>query len=285
MPESLLTVLEKTTAYFKEKGIESPRLNAELLLCHLLKLKRLELYLKFDRPFADGELEQFRALVRKRGQRMPLQYVTGIAYFRCWEFAVGEGVLIPRPETEIVVDVAIKRSRESGARRILDFGAGSGAIAVSLVKEIENAEVIGLERSDAALWYARKNADKNGADFNRLAWTHAGTLDSSLGRFDLMVSNPPYIPSKEIPQLQPEVRFEPTEALDGGPDGLDYYRMFATEVPRILNPGGRLVAEIGFGQQEAIKEIFESAGAWQNMAFHPDLAGIPRVLEAQLRQS
>ncbi len=282
MPETLLSILEKTGGYFKEKGIESPRLNAELLLCRLLGVKRIQLYLQFDRPLGEAELNRFREMVRRRGQRVPLQYVTGIAYFRNGEFEAGEGVLIPRPETEIVVDVAIRRIHESGGRRILDFGAGSGCIAVSLVNEVEYAEVVGLERSDTALAYARKNAERNKADLNRLTWTRSSQLDSSLGCFDLIVSNPPYIPANGIPGLQPEVRFEPAEALDGGADGLDYYRLFARKAPEVLKPGGWLVAEIGFGQKDAIGEIFQAAGKWRTIAFHPDLAGIPRVLEVQL---
>ena len=281
MPPTLLSILEKTSDYFKQKNIESPRLNAELLIGHVLNLSRIQLYLQFDRPFSDYELESLRQIVRERGQRKPLQYITGTAWFRNLKLRVGQDVLIPRPETEILIDISIKRINQIGKCRVLDYGTGSGCIAISLLKEVRNIEITAVDSQLKALEYAQENRTANNIE-SEIEWKNAEKIGSFLGYFDLIVSNPPYIPSSELERLQPEVKFEPQSALDGGVDGLDFYRMFAVNCPEILNRNGWLIAEIGDNQEQSVNNIFKESGRWQNINFYPDLSGTTRVFEAQL---
>jgi release factor glutamine methyltransferase len=222
-------------------------------------------------------------MVKDRGERKPLQYITGTAFFRELALFVGPGVLVPRPETELLAERVINRIKETAAARILDWGTGSGCIALSLLKETGTPEIVGLDRSGTALEYCKKNCGANLGDSSRVRWITSDTIDASLGKFDIIVSNPPYIPSSEIDTLQPEVRFEPREALDGGADGLDFYRMFNDKSPLVLNPGGWIFLEIGFKQKDPVTDLFFSSGKWNYLEFYNDLAGIPRILKARLK--
>lgn len=278
MLPTLLSILQKTADYFHRKGVESPRLNAELLLSYLLGLSRMQLYLQYDRPIIEPELEKFRVMVNRRAQREPLQYITGTAYFRDLSLVVGPGVLIPRPETEVLVQTAIEQLKSFDFPRVLDYGTGSGCIVLGIAGELENIEIVAAEKSEKAIEFAKQNAGKNNLDKRKIIWVHTEVIDSSLGMFDAVVSNPPYIPSAEIERLQPEVRFEPKEALDGGVDGMDFYRMFAERLPIVLKNKGVLIAEIGRDQAENIKDIFSTTRKWGEPRFFNDFNGTPRVL-------
>jgi release factor glutamine methyltransferase len=243
----------------------------------------MQIYLQFDRPVTDEELQTFRDLVRQRVKRIPLQYITGKAHFRNLDLDVGEGVLIPRPETEILVEKIIARlSQMNPPRQVLDFGTGSGCIALSIGKEVDSVFVTGLDFSEKALQFARINTIKNSILPDKIKWKMGNKLEELQGKFDILASNPPYIPSAEISGLQEEVRFEPRNALDGGEDGLDFYRMFSEKAGTILNPNGWLLVEIGYMQDKAIQNIFSQNPIWRNLSFYTDLAGKKRIFEAQL---
>ena len=276
---TLLDLLKKTSGFFAGKGLESPRLQAELLLAAVLGCGRLELYMQFDKILTPAEIDAYRESVRRRALREPLQHIVGSAAFRGLEMQVNDQVLIPRPETEGVVEVVLQRLGARADARVLDLGCGSGAIALAVAQEREGARVTAVDVSESALEVARANAEANGLA-ERIEW-QCGDLFGALedaATYDLIVSNPPYIPSGDIAALEPEVRdFEPRQALDGGADGLDFYRRIAAEAPAFLEAGGDLVLEIGAGQHEAVAALFDGAG-WAAPEVQADLAGIMRVV-------
>jgi release factor glutamine methyltransferase len=272
---TVLKVLQWTAGYLKEKGIEGGRLDAELLLSDALILDRVGLYLNYDRPLTTVELTFFRQQVGRRARREPLQYILGRAEFWSLPFVVNPAVLIPRPDTEILVEEALKRA--SVEANILDVGTGSGAIAVALAHELPGAAVEGVDISPAALEVAAENARRNGVD-GRVRLGEADLARLPEGPFDLIVSNPPYIPSDELAALMPEVRdFEPRLALDGGGDGLESYRLLARQAPSRLHSGGWLLLETGAGQAPAVRELLAEAGLLDVFSRN-DYAGIPRVV-------
>lgn len=283
---TVLDVLQRSAAYLTERGVESPRLNAELIVSHVLKKPRLRLYLEFDHAVPEADLAVARELVRRRGRREPLQHLTGTTGFLNLNLEVTSEVLVPRPETEVLAQLAIlklKEIPEDSAPIALDFGTGSGCLAIALAQAVPNAEIHALDISQPALAVARKNATSNRTE--RIQF-HAGDGFSALAgwvpdlrrRFSLVVTNPPYIPTSEIATLEPEVRdHDPRIALDGGPDGLAFYRRLALEAADWLRPGGGLLAEFGDGQAPALKELFESSG-WKTEAIEKDLSGRDRVL-------
>lgn len=276
-------VIQRSTEFLQRHGVDSPRLQTELLLAHLLKLPRLQLYLNHDRVLSEPELAALRVLVQRRAKREPLQHLVGSASFCGIELAVSPAALIPRPETETLAELAVAALTKNSSPTpvVLDFGTGTGCLAVALAAQCKNASVHALDLSEAALALARKNAERHGLS-ERVTF-HLGdgfrALPSEL-RFDLLVSNPPYIPSAEIATLQPEVRdFDPRAALDGGADGLDFYRLLARETPAWLKEGGGLFAEFGDGQEAVLPSLFNDTG-WRAVSIHHDLTGRPRVLEA-----
>jgi release factor glutamine methyltransferase len=272
---TVLKVLQWTAGYLKEKGIEGGRLDAELLLSDALSLDRVGLYLNYDRPLTTAELGFFRQRVGRRARREPLQYILGRVEFWSLPFVVNPAVLIPRPDTEILVEEALKRASAEAA--ILDVGTGSGAIAVALAHELPGAAVEGVDISPAALEVAAENARRNGVD-GRVRLGEADLARLPEGPFDLIVSNPPYIPSDELAALMPEVRdFEPRLALDGGGDGLESYRLLARQAPSRLRSGGWLLLETGAGQAPAVRELLAEAGLLDVFS-RDDYAGIPRVV-------
>jgi release factor glutamine methyltransferase len=277
---TLLKVLNWTKGYLAEKGVENARLEAEWLLCEALALDRVGLYLNFDKPLTDAELGTFRAMVGRRAKREPLQYILGSQEFHGLDFVVTPDVLIPRHDTEVLVDEALKRARPDAA--ILDIGLGSGCIAISLATALPGASVCGVEQSPGALAIARDNAARLGASLE----TVGGSLFEPLQgrRFDLIVSNPPYIPTRDLDTLEPEVReHEPLGALDGGADGLAFYRAIIPSSRDHLTPGGWLLVEIGINQGPAVKELFAAHG-FAAIFSAPDPAGIERVVGGQLPQ-
>ena len=279
---TVLEAIQKSTDFLAKKGVDSPRLQSELLLAHVLKTRRLKLYLDFERKLNDAETTELRELVQRRGAREPLQHIIGATSFCGLELSVTRHVLVPRPETELLAEHGWKflnsLNRESS---FLDFGTGSGCIAIALSYFAKASRGIAIDKSADALVVAAGNATELSLD-SRLQFfqSDAFTAISPAHRFDLIVSNPPYIPAAEIPTLQEEVRnFDPHSALDGGADGLDFYRLLAGESPNYLAPGGKLMAEFGDGQQDRLGAIFTTSG-WQVEAILNDLTDRPRILVA-----
>ena len=282
---TVLEVIQRSTDFLAKKGVESPRLQIELLLAHVLQLPRLKLYLNFDRALLDVELETLRALVKRRGEREPLQHILGSTSFCGLEIAVNRHVLIPRPETELLAEQAGKFLTARPGAMVLDFGTGSGCVAIAIAAQDPAAQVHAADVSDEALQVARGNAARHGVGA-RIQF-HLGDGFAALPgdlQFDLIVSNPPYIPSAEIATLEPEVRdHDPGLALDGGADGLAFYRTLSAQAPDFLKAGGRAVFEFGDGQEAALREIFERQ-KWIVEAVERDYSGRPRLLIAARQQ-
>ena len=259
-------------------GVPEPLTSAEVLLAELLGIKRSELALLRE-PLADEEATVYGAWISRRLQREPVQSILGYAYFRNLKLELDEHTLIPRPDTESVVDVALDAvDRRDGTCRILDLGTGSGAIAISIAQERPSCEVHATEDSNEALQVARRNAARAGAMVRFYETDLTSGLDALEGSVEVLVSNPPYVRSVDIPKLAPEVRdWDPRAALDGGSDGLDFYRRIFNEAAPLLADGAYVVLEVGDGQAEEVLELgqragFEPLGAW------PDLAGTLRVV-------
>lgn len=275
----VLKVLNWTKGYLAEKGVENPRLEAEWMLCEALSLDRVGLYLNFDKPLSDAELALYRGMVARRGRREPLQYILGSQEFMGLEFRVTPAVLIPRHDTEVLVTEAVKRG--SGCRGILDIGTGSGCVAVTVAKALPEAEVCTVDVSGEAIEVARGNAERNGVS---VQFFQGSLFEPFAGkRFDMVVSNPPYITSADLATLQQEVRdFEPAGALDGGGDGLDFYRRITADAPAFLNPGGSLLFEVGAGQAGEVLELLKAGGFTNERFTQTDPAGIERVVGGRL---
>ena len=272
---TVLRVLQWTTDYFLQKGIEGGRLDAELLLADALQLDRVGLYLNYDRPLSDEELAACRARVGRRARREPLQYILGLAEFWSLPLRVTPAVLIPRPDTEVLVEEALSHFATEG--RVLDVGTGSGAIALAIASERPAAQLEGVDVSAEALAVAEENARENGLAA-RVSLRQADLARLAGGPYDLIVANPPYIPAAEMVTLMPEVRdFEPALALCGGADGLENYRRLACQAPVLLCPGGWLLVEVGVGQAPAVEKLFAEAGLAE-VYNREDYAGIPRVV-------
>jgi len=269
-----LKILAWTREYLSAKGVDNARLEAEWLLCHALGLDRVGLYLNFDKPLNEKELAAYRTLVARRGRREPLQHILGTQEFMGLEFEVSPDVLVPRHDTETLVNEAV--ARRPVARSIVDIGTGSGCIAVMLARLLPNATVTATDVSAAALTVAQHNAVRHGA---AIEFLHGSLFEPLAGRrFDLVVSNPPYIPSGDIAGLEPEVRdYDPAGALDGGPDGLDFYRTLVAQAPAHLEPGGWLLFEVGIGQAAGVIELLRAQG-FEKLTVAKDPSGIERVV-------
>ena len=269
-------ILNWTKQYFEEKGVDSPRLDAEVLLSHILKCDRIHLYVNFDRPLVGEELSSFRQMVKARAQRMPVAYILGEKEFMGHSFRVTPDVLIPRPDTEILVEEAIRLLAEKEAPRIVDIGTGSGAILLSVLKGTEGSTGVAVDLSPAALAVAKSNGERLGladrAEF-RLGDLYA-PVD---GLFDAILSNPPYIPVRDMEGLAPEVKQEPEMALVGGVDGLDFYRRLIDDAPRYLKEGGIVLFEVGIGEAQDVAELGKRRG-FSAQRILPDYAGIDRVV-------
>jgi len=247
--KTVLEVIQSTTAYFARNGVESARLNIEHLLAHALGKKRMDLYLEFDRPLSDRELEPLRELVRRRALGEPLQHLLGTAEFFGRTFLSDKRALIPRPETEQFVELAIA---EGKASRVLDVGAGAGVIAITLAAEWPDAQVEAVDLFPDALALARENAARLGLQ-ERIRFSQSDLLAGVTGEFDLIIANLPYIDTDVIPTLAREVQRDPVTALDGGPGGLDLFRRLIPDATRHLR--GRLALEIGHDQAEALRVL------------------------------
>ncbi len=284
---NILKLLEWSTQYFQSKGIESPRLDAEVLLAQNLSLSRVQLYMQFDRPLTELELQNFKALLKRRSDREPLAYILGKKEFYSMEFKVSPDVLIPRPETELLVEKAIKHFETSSAlpHRFLDIGTGSGCISITLAKHFPHAEVTTLDISEKALQIAQQNAQKHQLEtrieFLQLDFMEADSRKNLTGAFDLIISNPPYVAQKAIAQLAPELQFEPLGALSGGEEGLDFYQELIPWTYSHLKPEGLALFEIGFDQAESIEKLATKAG-FQKVNILKDYAGHPRMAFLQI---
>jgi release factor glutamine methyltransferase len=275
-----LAVLDWTTQRFTEAGIAAARLEAQLLLAHVLGCSRVQLYTGFDRPLAEDELAGYRGLIKRRLGGEPVAYLLGEQELWGLPFYVDASVLVPRPDTETVIEVALAlRPDRAAACRVLDLCTGSGVIAVSLAKELTGAQVIATEISSDAAAIARRNAERNGV---------ADRVDVRIGdlfapvageRFDLITANPPYIATTVLATLPREVQREPRVALDGGPDGLVFYDRICAAAGEHLLPGGALVLEHGFDQADSVRARVAAAGFTQIELVH-DLGKNPRVTRA-----
>jgi len=257
---TVLEAIQRSAAFLEAKGVDSPRLQAELLLAHTLKLPRLKLYLEFQRALSVAELDTLRELVRRRGRREPLQHILGTVSFCGLELAVGPAALVPRPETELLAELGWQFlcARTNPTPTALDFGTGSGCLAIALAAHCPAAQITALDRSPEALALARQNLARHGLTARiKLLQSDGFAALPATARFDLILSNPPYIPSAEIERLQPEVRdFDPRAALDGGADGLVVIRALAAQAGAFLAADGRLMLEFGEGQAAAVSALF-----------------------------
>ena len=282
----MLTVLESinlSTEYLKNKGIESPRINAELLLAKILNCKRLDLYLSFDRPLSADETNQYREFIRRRSKFEPLQYIIGEVEFYGLEFKVNSSVLIPRPETEIIVEKIINDNKDKSNLKVLDVGTGSGIIAVCLAKHLPEAHVTAIDLSKEALNVAKDNADINSVE-DKINFCELDILKDEISEsgFDIIASNPPYISNEEFPTLQPELRiFEPRQALTDESDGLRFYRAISSIGKKILKENGRIYFEVAQHQAEKVREILENEN-YRNINYQKDYLNIERVVSGEL---
>jgi len=285
-------MLQWGTSYLSEKGFDESRLTIELLLCHVLNLKRIQLYTSFDKPLTEGELSSFKGLLQRRLQHEPLQYIVGTAEFMGLEFIVDRRVLIPRPETEVLVEQVVHYAKEhfSGQPlRILDLGTGSGCIAVSLAALLDNASIVAFDKSSDAVDVARINAQKNGVE-KRIVLSVQDIFKISgadfSSKFHFVVSNPPYVSKVEFEELQPEIReFEPSYAVTDDGDGLSFYRRIA-EIGRLfLETDGAIFVEHAYNQSTSAQKIFTEAG-WSSVQLLNDYDGNNRCLVAtQFRET
>ncbi|MDL1957153.1 MAG: peptide chain release factor N(5)-glutamine methyltransferase [Candidatus Desulfofervidus auxilii] len=273
-------LLQWTTEYFKKKQIDAPHLTAELLLAHVLNKDRLYLYLNYDQPLNQKELSLFKNLIKRRLKREPLAYILGEQIFFSLSFKVNSSVLIPRPETENLVEIALKIIQENYKKPIiLDWGTGSGVIAICLAKKIPKATIFGIDISFSALNIARENAYRHKVKVFFLLTKNFCFKEKT---FDVIVSNPPYIETDTIPTLAPEIQYEPREALDGGKDGLKYIKYLIIHSHIFLKKNGWLIMEIGYNQAEAVNKIISSKN-WYSPLFFKDDAGHKRVVALRKR--
>ncbi|MCA9066729.1 MAG: peptide chain release factor N(5)-glutamine methyltransferase [Planctomycetaceae bacterium] len=274
-------ILEWTTGFLRDKGVESPRVEAELLLAHARQCQRIRLYTDFDEPVSEQQRTRMRELVQRRAKREPLAYIVGTREFYGRSFVVGPGILIPRPETEKLIDLCLSRISKEAHVRIAEVGAGSGCISLTLACQLPHSAVTATDISAKAIQTASENASRlKVADRVRLL--HGDCLEPLLkeqSQLDVVVSNPPYIRDDEWETLQPEVGgHEPREALLGGPDGLDIVRRLVPQAASLLKPGGFILLEVDPAQCPSVCTILEAHG-FLNCRVHKDLSGNDRVVE------
>ncbi len=287
--KELITV---TSDYLKNNEIDSPRLTTEILLAHQLKITRIKLYLNYDQPLDDKEISGYRSLIRRRVNREPFQHITGTQEFWSMDFTVGPHVLIPRPESELLVEQVISlykgnELRIKGGETILDLGTGSGVLAVSLARELEGATLWASDISDRALEIARLNAKNHGVD-ERIHFRLGDLWEPFVGqslKFDVIVTNPPYIASEAFDALSPEVRdYEPRVALDGGKGGMLYIERIIRDGTEYLNPGGWLLIEMDPGQTTEALSLMDENGQYGEKRRIRDYAHQYRFVVAQKKE-
>ncbi len=287
-PWTILKLLNWTASYFSSHDIDNPKSTAEILLSHALKVQRIDLYLQYDRPLNKDELSTFKQLVQRRRNREPVAYIVGNKEFWSLPLTVTRDVLIPRPDTESLVETVLgilDHASGGSALRILDLGTGSGAIILALASQRHGHVYVASDISEKATALAKDNALKHG-----LPHVHFFTGDwlapmrTTARPFDLIVSNPPYVPSGEIPRLQAEIcRYEPLSALDAGVDGLLCLRHLVQHAWPYLKPGGHLVMEIGYNQKNDVTALAMACGQYEAISFQKDYGGHDRVVRMQKR--
>ncbi len=277
---TVLQALDSAGKYLHNKGIKSARLNSELLLSHILQCKRLELYLSFDRPLQSSEIDAFRGMLKRRSTFEPLQYLIGKVEFYGLEFEVNPFVLIPRPETELLVETVVKSVDKQMRSSILDIGSGSGNISIALAKSLPLCKVIGIDISEKAVEVANRNAKSNNVE-NQIMFIKENILDGfevGVNRFDIVVSNPPYVSKEDFNNLEPELLlYEPKISLTDDADGLTFFKKISDIAKSILNLRGKIFFEIGAGQSERVKNIL-SGNNFTNISIKKDYAEIERVV-------
>ena len=281
---SLVEIIKKTEGYFRGRGIESPRLDTELLIGSVLKMDRLQLYMNHDLPLSDEEIVTIREVVRRRGNREPVAYILGEKDFYAHKFYIEPGVLCPRPDTETLVEQALHRIPRTGDFFVADIGMGSGCVGLSIAMERPDVKIFATDISDIAIRCTKRNVASLELQ-KRVAILKGAYLDPipPERKIDMLVSNPPYIPTSDIAQLAPEVQtFEPKMALDGGDDGLHCYRAIAVQARSRNIPS--VLVEFGIHQEEEVRSIFNKHG-YEKYTIHNDLAGTPRVLACSLARS
>jgi release factor glutamine methyltransferase len=285
-PWTVLKLISWTTSYFKSHQIDSPRTDAEILLAHVLNCRRIDLYLRYDQPLSVVELNAYKSLIKRRRHREPVAYIVGQKGFWSFDLRVSPDVLVPRPETECVVESALDQlpeTRGASALRVLELGTGTGAIILALAIERPGHCFVATDISLDALRVARANADKLGVsdniNFCCTNWFEAFSDKRSV--FDLIIANPPYIPTAQIDLLQPEiVQYEPRQALDGGIEGLDFLRHILKEAIRYLRSGGALTLEMGSDQRQALKDYMKSLPDYSHVQFYRDYSDQDRIIQA-----
>ena len=277
---TVLQVLQNTADFFARKGIDSPRLNIEHLLADALGKRRIDLYLEFDRTLSENELAPLREKVRRRAEGEPLQYLLGSWDFFGRAFRTDPRALIPRPETEVLVEIVLKviRAKLSSRTRLLDVGTGSGVLAITFALECPNLQIVGSDVSPSALNLARENAERQRLN-GRIEWVESDLLSSVAGPFDFLAANLPYIPTAELPKLAPEVKRDPQLALDGGPDGLVVIRRLLREAPKVLRDGAFVILEVGFDQAGRVADLL-TAQKFRDISVENDYQGVRRFVTA-----
>ena len=274
----IVDLIQWSESYFRDKSHQSPRLEIEWMLCSLLNCQRLDLYMRFDEPLSGSQLSTLRGWVKRRSKNEPLQYITESCEFYGREFFVDKRVLIPRPETERLIDEAIKSIKHVRSPNIFDIGTGSGCIAITLAKEIENSNVIGIDKSMMSLQVAKKNSAE--LNVENVTFFEMDILNQyPKEKFDLVISNPPYVAKEDIPGLMKDVKdFEPEIALTDFDDGLTFYKRISKIIPHILKDDSSCILELGLGNHpEKVLSIFKESG-YSNMEIFDDYNGDKRVL-------
>jgi len=283
---NILSLLKWATGYFTSHGIDSPRASAEILLATLLNLKRIDLYLRYDQPLLKSELSGFKSLIKRRVNREPVAYIIGKKEFWSLDLEVNPDVLIPRPDTETLVEAALNclkpvDSPQDSAGQVLELGTGSGAIVLALASERPAYRYIATDISLKAIGVARTNAMRHQLEsvVSFVAGNWLDPFSPNMPVFDMILSNPPYIPFEDIASLQPEVnRFEPLLALDGRSDGLHAIRQIIFSAHTLLKPQGVLLIEIGFNQKKAVTQLIQHCGHYHPFEIIKDYAGHYRVV-------
>ena len=276
MSKTISELLRSATTKLETAGIESARLDAEVLLAHVLNCKRLYLYVDAEKILTSAQVERYERLIEKRCEKIPVAYLVAQKEFMGLNFVVTPEVLIPRPDTEILTQIAIEKLSNFNAPTFLDIGTGSGAICISILKYVKNSSAAAVDISQDAINVAKFNAEKFGVD-DRVNFFVGNLFEPLRGqKFHAIISNPPYIPNAEIKNLQAEVQREPEIALDGGVDGLDFYRRIVDDAPNFLFDGGFLAVEIGINQAADVKNIFQKN--FTDVEIIRDLANIERVI-------
>lgn len=270
--ETVLSILDKTTTYFQKHGIENARLDAELLLSHVLECKRMQLYLDFERPLPESTLASLRPLLKKRANREPLQYLIGSTSFMDFTLKTDPRALIPRPETEELVELILAHfDKRAKPERILDLGTGTGAIACALARAFPDAEVMATDLSETTLTLARENIERLALQ-QKIHCLQSHWFQGVTGVYDLIVSNPPYLADHELETLEPEVgKFEPHRALASGPSGLEAIEVLLTEAPKFLRKNGVIFLETGCSQESAIRSFARELGQEPRLECFKDL--------------